>query len=109
MKTRMKKITGQVQYLGPHLPHLGLNYSTIFRDGIHAHLYESIEKCSALGELFIPIKRVSAVRRELNFDIAHRLRGTGRYSTFYREVQKWRATQTKQTKTKPITIEEQHA
>jgi hypothetical protein len=107
----MKKITGQVVYMGPHIRHLGLGYSTIFRDGIHEHLYAAIAKCPALGELFIPVAEVALVRKELNFDYAHNMRGTaGRHVTLYREIQKWLATQ--QTKPSPssgITLESQHA
>jgi hypothetical protein len=86
----MKKITGQVIYLGPMMPNLGIQHGTIFRDGIFESLYPWIAKCPALGELFIPIAQVSAVRRELNMDIGRQIRGTqGKYVTFYREVQNW--------------------
>jgi hypothetical protein len=106
-----KQIRGQVQYLGPQVPQLGLSYSTLFLDGIYPHLYETIAQCPALGELFIPIARVAVVRRELNFDIARNMRGTeGRYVAFYREVQRWVRTQTQmKEKKQPITIiEENH-
>jgi hypothetical protein len=87
-----REITGQVIYMGPHIRHLGLGYSAIFRNGIHKHLYESIDECPALGELFVPIDQCAAVRRELNFDYAHNMRGeVGKYVTFFREVQKWLA------------------
>lgn len=105
------RITGQVLYMGPQLPTYGLQYGAIFRDGIHEHLYEAIEKCPALGALFIPVKEVGKVRRELNFDIAHQMRGTGLHCTFYRAVEEWRATHTKQKKptAAAVTIENHHA
>ena len=107
-------ITGQVVYMGPQMPHLGLGYGQIFRNKahpeescIHAHLYEAIKQCRALGELFVPVHLVAAVRRELNFDLAHKMRGkNGRYVTFYREAEQWRTTQTQH---KPTTIETHHA
>lgn len=108
MKNPPKEIRGQVIYMGPQLPHLGLGYGAIFRDGIHAHLYEAIAQCPAVGELFVLVENCAAVRRELNFDIARNLRGTsGRYVRFYREAEKWRAKQPKEKQ--PITIETQHA
>jgi hypothetical protein len=94
--------------MGPQVPHLGLSYSNIFRDGIYKHLYDSIAKCPALGQLFVPIKECAVVRRELNFDYTHNMRGTtGRHVTFYREVQKWLA-QRKPKETKPsgVTMEQ---
>jgi hypothetical protein len=105
-----KLIRGRVMYMGPQVPQLGLSYSNIFIDGIHPHLYNTIKLCPALGMLFIPIKDVGTVRRELNFDIARNMRGTtGRYVAFYREVQQWLRTQTKtEAKEKrPITIIEE--
>lgn len=113
-KQKPKPIVGQVVYMGPQMPQLGLGYGTIFRNKahpdqscIHPHLYDAITACPALGELFVPIRFVSAVRRELNFDIAHKMRGkTGRYVTFYRDAEQWRTTQTKH---KPQTIETHHA
>lgn len=111
----MKKIRGQVIYMGPHLSHLGLGYGNIFRDGIHEHLYESIAACPALGQLFIHIENCATVRKELAFDYAHNMRGThGQHVTFYREVQKWLAKQQKNKQQKPtpssgITIEQSHA
>jgi hypothetical protein len=108
----MKEITGQVIYMGPHIRHIGLGYGTIFRDGIHQHLYQSIAACPALAELFIPVAQVAVVRKELNFDYAHNMKGTaGRHVTLYREVQKWAAhtQQQKPTPSSGITIEPQHA
>lgn len=100
----MKKIMGQVQYLGPHVKALGLGYAKLYRDGVEPHLYEWFQRCPALREMFIPIANVAVVRRELNFDYAHNMCGTtGRYVTFYREVQKWLA-QTTQDKPKPSGI-----
>ena len=108
----MKEITGQVMYMGPHVFFLGLGYSKTYRNGIEQGLYPWIAKCPALGELFIPIERVGAVRRELNFDYAHNMRGTtGKFVTFYREVQSWLAQTTAERKQTPsgITIEQSHA
>ena len=105
------KITGHVMYMGPRVQHLGLGYGALFRNGIHESLYESIKACPSLGELFIPIAQVGNVRRDLNFDYAHNMRGTkGKHVTFYREVQKWIA-QTTQQQPKPsgITLEHHHA
>lgn len=100
-----KKITGQVIYMGPTLSGL-LPYGRIYRDGIHSELYNVIARCPSIGELFIPIAQVAAVRRELNLDLARNVRGQkGRYVTFYKEVQKW-IRETKQTAQKPITIKE---
>jgi hypothetical protein len=108
----MKQITGQVIYMGPHVRHLGLGYGTIFRNGIHKHLYESIKECPALGEMFIPIANVSEVRKQLAFDYAHNMCGTvGKHVTFYREVQKWIAfsREPKPTPSSGITLETQNA
>jgi hypothetical protein len=109
----MKRIEGQVIYMGPHIRHLGLGYGTIYRNGIHEHLYASIDQCPALGELFIPVAEVAAVRKALNFDYAHNMRGTaGNHVTLYREIQKWLAARTQQPKPPPasgLTIESHHA
>jgi hypothetical protein len=108
----MKKIEGQVIYMGPHLRHIGLGYGAIFRNGIFKHFYEEIARCPALGELFIPVAQVAAVRKELAFDYAHNMRGTtGPHVTFYREVQRWIAHEQNQTKTPSsgITIQNQNA
>jgi hypothetical protein len=111
MSKTQHKITGQVVYVGPHLQHLGLSYGTIFRDGIYPHFYNAISACPALGGLFVPIKSLAVARRELNFDFGHKMRGTtGRYVTFYREVQKWLRESVKQSaKPSPsgVTIEEE--
>lgn len=89
---KQPKITGQVIYMGPHIRHLGLGYSTIFRDGIHPQLYDAIAECPSMRELFVPIQQCALVRRQLNFDYAHNMRGVaGKYVTLYREVQKWLA------------------
>jgi hypothetical protein len=95
MKTK-NTISGQVIYTGPTIPQLGIQCGTIFRNGIFKHLYGYIESCPALGELFVPIAKYAAVRRELNFDIARNMCGTtGRHVTFYREVQNWLAEKAK--------------
>jgi hypothetical protein len=92
MKGTPKIITGHVIYVGPHVNAMGLNYNKTFRDGIYPHYYDFIAKCPAIGELFVPIAKLSSVMRELAFDYAHNMRGTrGSYVTFYREVQKWLA------------------
>jgi hypothetical protein len=97
--TERRRITGQVIYMGPHVRHIGLSYGAIFRDGIFDQLYEVIDRCPALGELFVPIGECGRVRRELNFDIARNMRGTrGKHVTFYREVQNWLATQATESK-----------
>jgi hypothetical protein len=104
------KITGQVIYVGPMMPHLGLQYGNIFRNGIHPHFYQSIELCPAMGELFVPIGNYATVRRELNFDIGRQMRGTkGKYVTFYREVQNWLATRAKKTQPSTTGVEIEHA
>jgi hypothetical protein len=109
-KTPARMIIGQVIYMGPQVPHLGLSYSNIFRDGIHPHLYNAIAQCPALGALFIPIAECARVRLELNFDYAHNMKGTkGSHVAFYKEVQRWIAELTK-TKPKPsgITMKQTH-
>lgn len=104
-------ITGQVVYIGPQLPHLGLSYGTIFKDGIYPHFYNAIAACPALGGLFVPIAGLAVARKELNFDFAHSMRGTtGRYVTFYHEVQKWLRESVKQPEKQAlggVTIEEE--
>jgi hypothetical protein len=106
----MNKITGQVMYMGPHVFFLGLGYSKTYRNGIDEGLYQWIQKCPALGQLFIPVEKVGAVRRELNFDYAHNMRGTtGKHVAFYREVQKWLAQAQQQPKPPGVTLEKTHA
>jgi hypothetical protein len=112
----MKEITGQVMYMGPHAQHLGLGYSMILLTGLpldqYLHLHDAIKQCPALGELFIPVADVATVRKELNFDIAHNMRGRhGKYVTFYREVQNWLASTAanKKTPREGITMETNHA
>lgn len=93
-------------YLGPHIGFLGLGYSKLWRNGIDEQLYPWIEQCPALGSLFVPVADIGKVRKELNFDYAHQMRGTtGRFVTFYREVQKWLASQTAQ---QPMKVEHHH-
>jgi len=87
-----QRIVGQVIYAGPSMPQLGLQYGTIYRDGIHDYLYNVIAACPSVGPLFVPVGQYAAVRRELNFDIARNMRGrVGRYPELYRAVQKWLA------------------
>jgi hypothetical protein len=112
MKGEPRIITGQVMYLGPHVGFLGLHYNKTYRDGIDPQLYDWITRCPALGELFIPVDKIATVRKELNFDYAHNMRGeTGRHVTFYREVQKWLATAKQKQQESPsgITLEKHHA
>lgn len=96
-------ITGQVRYLGPTIAGIGLHYGMGFKNqgdksSIYLHIYQFIEQCPAIGQLFIPAARVAVVRRELNFDYARNMRGTqGKYVTFYREVQNWLAERAKNT------------
>lgn len=105
-----KKIKGQVIYVGPMMPHLGLQRGNIFRNGIHEHLYETIALCPAMGELFVPIADYARVRRELNFDVGRQMRGTaGKYVAFYRETEKWLAARAKQKKTPSTAGVIQHA
>jgi hypothetical protein len=108
---QIRIISGHVMYMGPRIQHLGLGYSALFRNGIHPTFYPAIEQCPAIGELFIPVADIGKVRRELNFDYAHNMKGTtGRHVTFYREIQKWIA-QVTQQKPQPsgITLETHHA
>jgi hypothetical protein len=100
----MNRITGQVIFLGPTMPGLGLQHGTIFYDGIFETLYPWIARCPAIGDLFVPIAQCGAVRRELNMDLGRQVRGkTGKYVTLYKEVQKWLATQPQKQETKPPT------
>jgi len=83
-------ITDQHIYLGPRLHAFGVGYGTVFHNGLHPRLKEIIAQCPAVGSLVVPVKEAGAVRRELDFDYAHNMRGTrGKYVTFYREVQNW--------------------
>jgi len=83
-------ITDQVIYLGPRLNSFGIGYGNVFYNGLHPRLKEATEKCPAIKGLLIPVEQCGAVRRELNFDYAHNMRGTeGKHVIFYREVEKW--------------------
>jgi hypothetical protein len=105
-KTAAHAIKGQVVYMGPHIRHLGLGYSAIFRDGIHESLHAAIAQCPSLAELFVPVAKVGEVRRELAFDYAHNMKGTkGLYVTLYRAAQQWAAQTQKQTPPSGVTIE----
>jgi hypothetical protein len=96
MSNEPTPIVGQVIYAGPNIMQIGLAYGAIFRNGIYDHFYKVIRLCPAIGELFVPVARYAAVRRELNFDIARNMRGTtGKYVAFYREAQNWLAIQAK--------------
>src|SRR5262245_45122992 len=98
-------IEGQVQYLGPPVPGV-IGYSTIFWNGIHPHLYESIKACPAMAELFVPVAEVQHALKELNFDFAHNMRGSGRYATLYRAVEEWRDSKHKTTQAN-VTIKQE--
>jgi hypothetical protein len=111
-KPPIKLITGQVMYLGPRIQSVGLGYSQTFRDGIFEHYYDLIESCPSIGALFVPIKDVGRVLRELDFDYSHNMRGkTGRFVTFYNEVQRWLASRstTNQTAHAGVTLQTKHA
>jgi len=96
----MTKLHGQIIFLGPTIPGLGLQHGMIFRDGIFDALYPWIDRCPALGGLFVPIELCATVRRELNMDLGRQVRGTqGKYVTFYREVQNWLKQQPQKTQT----------
>jgi hypothetical protein len=107
---KSKLIAGQVMYLGPHVGFLGLYFHKGYTDGIEAGLYDWIAKCPALGQLFVPVAEIGPVLRELNFDYAHNMKGTtGRYVTFYSEVQKWLATLHQNTAPTGVNLEKHHA
>jgi len=94
----MKRIKGQVIFLGPTMPGLGLQHGMIFRDGIFEGLYDWIKKCPAMGDLFVPVAQVGAVRRELDMDYGRQVRGTkGKYVMLYKEVQNWLSKQQPQS------------
>jgi hypothetical protein len=83
-------MTDQMIYLGPRLQSLGIGYANVFYNGTHPRIAEAIKKCPAVSGLVVPVEQCSAVRRELDFDYAHNMRGTsGKYVTFYREIQNW--------------------
>lgn len=106
----MKKFTGQLIYLGPNVGKLGLYYHKGYIDGIEPQLYSWIEKCPALGGLIVPVWRTAEVMRELKFDYAHNMRGTqGKYVTFYREIQRWLATQPNEDRKPKLKLEEKYA
>lgn len=91
------EITGQVMYLGPRIQHIGLGYSALFRDGIHKSLYPYIAQCPSIGALIVPVAEVGKVRRQLNFDYAHNMRGTtGKFVAYYQAIQAWLAAQKQQ-------------
>jgi hypothetical protein len=102
------KSKGQLIYMGPHAGFIGLYYGKLWRDGIDKHLHEWIKRCPAIGELIVPVSECAIARKSLAFDYAHNMRGTsGRYVTFYREVEKWLAKQQqKQPTPSGVTIEQ---
>ena len=101
----MKTITGHIRYCGPTVAGIGLHYGMTFIDqgensSIYERWYPIIEQCPAIGQLFVPVWAWAVVRRELNFDYARNMKGTtGKYVSFYREVQKWLTEKAKQQKT----------
>lgn len=96
----MKKIKGQVIYMGPPIPGIGLQYGAIFRDGIHESFYHWIKQCPSIGQLFVPVAQCAEVRKQLAFDLGRVMRGTaGIYVAFYQAVQIWLADRTKEPTT----------
>lgn len=96
----------QMIYLGPRLHAFGIGYGTVFYNGIHPRLKQVISLCPAVAELLVPVEQASAVRRELRFDYAHNMCGTsGKFVTFYRDIQKWLNSQSKQHANKQTNIE----
>jgi hypothetical protein len=99
-------IKDQVIYLGPRLHAHGIGYGTLFYNGLHPTLRSLKEQCPAIGELIVPVAQAASVRRELNFDYAHNMKGTsGKFVTFYREVQSWLARQSQPKQTPTLNIQ----
>lgn len=93
-------------YLGPRLHAFGIGYGNVFYNGLHPRLKRVIELCPAVAELVVPVTEAAVVRKALNFDYTHNMRGTiGPYVVFYREIEKWLKSQNKQHANKPPTIE----
>jgi len=88
-------IKGQQIYLGPRLHAYGIGYGFVFYNGVHPALALAIKQCPAVAELVVPIAQAGAVRRELNFDYAHNMRGTGKFATLYQSIQTWLRSQKK--------------
>jgi len=102
------EIKNQVIYLGPRLHAFGIGYGNVFYGEMHPRLKELIELCPAIRGLLVPVDQCGVVRRELNFDYAHNMKGTtGKHVTFYREIQNWLKSQSRKTKQTP-TIEVKH-
>lgn len=92
----MNKIVGQVIYVGPTVPQLGIHCGNIFANGVFDHFYNYFAACPAMAALFVPVSQHAAVKRELNFDAARQMRGKdGRYVQLYLEVQRWLAERAK--------------
>jgi len=103
-------IKDQVIYLGPRLHAFGIGYGCVFYNGMHPRIKELSEKCPAIMGLLVPVEQCGAVRRELNFDYAHNMRGTsGKYVTFYREVQNWLKSHKKAKQQPTIEVKHHHA
>jgi hypothetical protein len=104
----MNEIRDQVIYLGPRLHAFGIGYGNAFYNETHPRVKDAIKKCPAVAGLLVPVEQCGVVRRELNFDYAHNMRGTsGKYVTFYREIQNWLQRHSRKTKQTP-TIEVKH-
>jgi hypothetical protein len=101
-KKKAINTTERVIYMGPRLNAFGIGYGAVFYNGLHARLQQAIEKCPAIQDMLVPVAQASAVRKELNFDYAHNMKGTdGRFVTLYREIQKWLNSQSRQTQPTP--------
>lgn len=80
----------QLIYMGPRLQAFGIGYGNVFHTGVHPRLQQAIDACPSIADLLVPVEQAAVVRRELNFDYAHNMRGTGgKHVTLYREIQKW--------------------
>jgi hypothetical protein len=105
------RITGQVIYLGPMIRHYGLYYSKTFRDGINdQNVYQAIAECPSVLQMIVPVEKIAEVLHQLRFDYGHNMQGTtGRYVTFYREIQKWLAQPKKQPTPPSVQLKKQYA
>ena len=97
-------------YLGPRLHAFGIGYGNVFYNGLPMRAQQVIKLCPSIGEMFVPVAKASVVQRELRFDHAHAMRGTeGNYVTFYREIENWLRSQSKQHINKPTIEVKTHA
>ena len=58
------KFVGQTQYLGPNIPHIGLQFGTIFKNGIYPGFAAAIAECPSIGELFVAVGKSAEVQRQ---------------------------------------------